>query len=333
MFGRNAQISLLFNHSRASLIVTVVLAMATFTFAQQQAQASQSSSSPAQSLAQTALTQPKAVTIAAGTHVALVLTHPLDSKSTHKGDQIYAQTTAPVLANDHVAIPAGTFVQGTVEKLSRNGSRGEMVLQSVAFVFQNGYIATVSGGANAESGEGTAFGNPDSGTKALAISAPFAGMGIGALIGSAAHTSQSSTLGATTVASSTPKGLAIGSIAGLAAGAIVSVVLLASSHHFYVDTGSAMDMVLPRPVSIEEAQFAAALRAPRVQIQPIVVNRIAPTPVSSSSVDSGTCYTPGTSGTPDTVIPGTPPVGDSPGTPPIVIPGIPASPEIPHPCP
>lgn len=45
------------------------------------------------------------------------------------------------------------------------------------------------------------------------------------------------------------------------------------------------------------------------------------------------CYTPGTLGTPDIVIPGIPAMGDSPGTPTTVIPGIPPTPPMPYPCP
>jgi len=39
----------------------------------------------------------------------------------------------------NVIIPAGTFVQGKVERLTRNGSRAEMALQSVSVMFPDGY--------------------------------------------------------------------------------------------------------------------------------------------------------------------------------------------------
>jgi hypothetical protein len=63
------------------------------------------------------------VTIPAGTHLALSLTHPVDSRATHRGDEIFAQTTSPVIVSNQVVIPAGAFVQGKVDKLSRRGSR------------------------------------------------------------------------------------------------------------------------------------------------------------------------------------------------------------------
>src|SRR5690348_16466668 len=59
---------------------------------------------------------PATVTIPAGTRLALVLTHPIQSRYIHRGDDIYAQVTSPVDSGNEVVIPAGTFVQGTVDK-------------------------------------------------------------------------------------------------------------------------------------------------------------------------------------------------------------------------
>jgi hypothetical protein len=63
-----------------------------------------------------------------------------------------------------------------------------------------------------------------------------------------------------TMSTSTPKGLAIGSMVGLAAGSIVSLVLLARSHHFYMATGSELDMVLPQAVTLVQGQRTDAER-------------------------------------------------------------------------
>jgi hypothetical protein len=270
------------------------------------------------------------ITIPPGTHLALALTHPIDSHSTHRGDEIFAQTTSPVIVSNQVVIPAGTFVQGKVEKMTRRGSRGELLMQSVSVVFPNGYVATINGPLNMESDEGTAWNNPSSAAKAGIIAAPLAGLGIGAAIGAAQHTTQSSTLGGTTITSSTPKGLAIGSVIGLAAGVAVALVLIARSHHFYVQEGSPLEMSLPQPVTLAQAQTtnteAATAPAPAVPKGP------PPSPMPASA-EHGTCYIPGRPGTPATYIPGTPAIGDSPGTPDTYIPGTPPTPPIPYPCP
>lgn len=147
---------------------------------------------------------------------------------------MYAQTTAPVLVGDRAVIPAGIFAQGKLDKVKRDSSRAEMQMSSAAIVFPDGYIASVTGPLNLESDEGTAWRDPSSAARAGAIIAPFAGAGIGALIGSAAHTTQSATLGGTTITSSSPKGVAIGSVVGLAVGGVVSIAILLDSRQFFV---------------------------------------------------------------------------------------------------
>src|SRR6516225_3912865 len=64
---------------------------------------------------------PAPVTLPAGTELALILTHPIDSKATRRGSTVFAETTAPVLIDDQVVIPAGAFVQGRVERMARQG--------------------------------------------------------------------------------------------------------------------------------------------------------------------------------------------------------------------
>ena len=298
---------------------------------QEPAQSEQNVPAPAAALPESAAQPDAPITVPAQTQFALVLTHPIDSKSMHRGDDIYAQTTAPVAVGDQVVIPAGTFVQGQIDKLSRKGSRSEIALQSFSVLFPNGYVANVKGPENIESDEGTAWNNPSGGAKAGAFIAPMAGAGIGAAIGSAAHTTQSSTLGGTTITSSSPKGVAIGSVAGLAAGAVAMVVLLTHSHSFYVQLGSPMTMTLQQPMTLAANQVADALR--QAQLQPPPPPPIAPQPQPAPPVNHGICYTPTIPGTPPTVIPGTPPIGNLPGTPSIVIPGTPSIPGSPYPCP
>src|ERR1700686_3398979 len=55
------------------------------------------------------------VTLLAGTRIALVLTHDIQSRSVRRGDDIYAQITSPVTSGNQLVIPPGTFVQGKVD--------------------------------------------------------------------------------------------------------------------------------------------------------------------------------------------------------------------------
>ena len=277
---------------------------------------------------------PATETLPAGTRLALVLTNPIFSNTTHHGDSIHTQTTAPITVGDHVVIPGGVFVQGKVDKLTRRGNHAEMEMQSASVIFPDGYVANIAGPVTIETDEGTAELNPSGGVKAGAIIAPIAGLGLGALIGNAAHTTQSSSLGGNTITTSTPKGLAIGSLVGLAAGGVVALALLTHSHQFFVDVGSPMEMTLPQPLVLSEDHIANAIREAQEHPAPVPMVAPRPLPVSfpPSPVDHGTCFTPGTPGTPPTVIPGITGANGVPG-PPTVIPGTPPTPGTPYPCP
>lgn len=293
------------------------------------------------------------VTVPAGTRIALVLTYPIQSRSVHRGDDIYAQITSPVNAGAAIAIPPGTFVQGKVDKLEQRSGRAQLHLQSMAITFPDGYVAPVPGPVTMQSYEGYALRDPSKGHVAAAFALPMAGAGLGALIGHSVASSQPGTLtsslplgcsgpppGCLTSSLSVPasKGpsTVIGAAVGGAVGAVASIVMLTSSHHFFLDVGSPVEMVLQQPMSLQRAQVDAAVRQSAehpVATQPVAQRPVmqAPSPDMSSS-DRGTCYTPETPGTPPTVIPG--PVGPDgiPG-PPTIIPGTPPIPGTPYPCP
>ena len=291
------------------------------------------------------------VTVPAGTRIALVLTHPIQSRYIHRGDDIYAQVTSPVNYGNEVVIPPGTFVQGTVDKLAVKGGRGELHLQSLSITFPDGYVAPVSGPVTLESTDGYALKDPGNGRVLGGIAFPLAGSGLGALIGHFAASSKSSTITSTlppgctgpppgclssslTVPPNKGESTVIGAAVGGAIGFVASLVVLTSSHNFFMDVGSPVEMVLQQPLSLQHDQVADAVRQSEerpVAQQPIASRPVIPPPPPNA--DHGTCYTPGTPGTPDTVIPGTPPNGDFPGTPSTVIPGIPATPPTAYPCP
>jgi hypothetical protein len=272
------------------------------------------------------------VTIPAGTRLALVLTSPVASKTVHRGDTIYAQSTAPVAVGNSVAIPAWTFVQGKVKKLVRNGTRAEMSLDSVSVIFPDGYVANVAGPLNLETDEGTAWKVASKGGMIGAIAAPAIGGAAGALIGHAANSSSGMTLNGLTINPDRLQSTAIGTMAGLGAGGILGMVFLFHSRQFYVDVGSPMELTLPQPLTLAQAQVDDAIRNSQSQPPPIPPVARHPSPPDPWPTFTHTCYTPDTPGTPPTVIPGTPPMGDAPGTPDIVIPGPPAIPGTPYPC-
>lgn len=289
---------------------------------------------------------PSIVTIPAGTRLALVLIQPVETRYIRRGDDIYAQITSPVNSANEVVIPRGTFVQGTVDKIERNGGRAEIRLQAMAITFPDGYVIPITGPMTLESSDGYAIRDPGSKRVAGAIALPLAGLGIGALIGHSAGSSQSSltnTLppgcvgpppGCLSSTMSTPgtagKDAAIGAVIGGATGALASMFLLFSSHHFYLDAGSPVQAMLQQPVTLQQNEVATAVR--QSEDHPAPQQAVAPRPLPPTPLDTGICWTPGTPGTPPTMIPGVPGPDGIPG-PPTIIPGTPPTPGTPYPCP
>jgi hypothetical protein len=289
------------------------------------------------------------VTVPAGRRIALVLTQPIQTRYIRRGDDIYGQIVSPVTAGREVVIPPGTFVQGKVDKIERQGGRGEVRLQSMSITFPDGYTAPVAGPLMLESPDGYALKDPGNGRAIGAFALPAAGAGVGALIGHFTANSQPNTITSTlppgctgpppgclssslTTPGSTAKGTIIGAAIGGAVGAVASIALLFNTHNFFLDVGSPVEMVLQQPLTLEQDQVAEAVRDAQqhpIREQPIAQRPQPPPPPP----DSGTCWTSGTPGTPGTDIPGTPATPGSPGTPPIHIPGIPPTPPTPHPCP
>lgn len=279
-----------------------------------------------------AVSQPPPITVPAGTRLTLVLTSSVNSRKAKNGDQISAQVTSPIVLGDQVAIPAGTFVQGNVQKLSRDGTRAEMLLQSASLVFPNGYIAKAGGPVNVESEDWTAWNNPSAKTKAGMFVAPLAGLGLGLAIGSATDKTTTTNLGLLTVQNTSHAGLVAGAAIGGGIGTAVSIVLLARSHSFYIEEGAPLSMALPQAVTLSQSQINEAARD-AATVPAVPVTKPHPPYAAPGSTDHGTCWTPGTPATPPTVIPGTPAIGDSPGTPSTTIPGNPGTPPTPYPCP
>ncbi len=291
-------------------VVLPVLLIALACTAQEKAQIrtpTNSQNNDSQNSSSTAPTAGSAVTIPAGTRFALVLTNPVASKSIRRGDDIYTQTVAPIVVGDQVVIPPGTFVQGKLDKLSRNGTRAEIRLQSASVVFSNGFVANAAGPTNVEGEEGTAWQVAGGGNVAGAIVAPLAGLGLGTLIGHAAGGKGTDVNGM----NFNPGGLkstAIGGMVGLAAGGVVSFIFLAHSRQFFVDVGSPMQMTLPQPLTLAQGPVSDALRD--AQAHPVTSMPVAkgpPPPAVPAPASTGTCYTPDT--------PGTPTIGNAPGTP------------------
>ena len=232
-----------------------------------QTQPEPSSSSKSQTSAQApALPERSTVTIPAGTRIALVLTHDVQSRSMRRGDDIYAQITSPVTSGNEMVIPPGTFVQGKVDKLQQRAGRAELHLQSMSITFPDGYVASIHGPVTLESDEGYALKDPGQKRTIGFVVLPAAGAGVGALIGHSVGQAQSQVTSnfppgciggppfcgpiTTPVFGTKAKDAIIGAGIGGAVGFVASLVLLTSSHNFFLDVGTPVEMTLQQPLTL-----------------------------------------------------------------------------------
>jgi hypothetical protein len=82
------------------------------------------------------------ITVPMGTLVALNLISSIKSKSTRPGDPVRAVVAFPLAIGTRVAIPAGTFVEGVVDKVNahpRAGGSASAQLRLTRLLFANGY--------------------------------------------------------------------------------------------------------------------------------------------------------------------------------------------------
>lgn len=211
------------------------------------------------------------VIVPVGTSVPLLLTRPLNSHDIHSGDSVFAQVSNPVMVDDGVAIPAGTFVRGKVDQLRRNGTRAELMMRSASLLVGS-TVVDLGGPVKIESEEWTAYNNPEGRRKAAIILAPILGTALGLGIGAAVDKPHTVTVGGgmvsnggislpaptLTYSETSHKGLLIGSAVGGLTGTIASFTLLARNQGFYLETGTPLHLTLNSPVFLTRAQIAVA---------------------------------------------------------------------------
>jgi len=196
----------------------------------------------------------KIYTVPAGTKVLLELRSAVDTKSAKPGDGVYLSSTFPVVVGNRVMIPNGVYVQGTVDRVQRGGIRAKAQLDMhfTSIIFPNGSVVEIPGVVDSvpgsrdqkvvNGGEGTIQQNGDKGRnagKAAEIALP-TGAGVGTIGGAASgHPLE-------------------GGLAGLAAGAatVGIVSLFTRNADLFIPRGTQVEMVLQRPLLLEEANLA-----------------------------------------------------------------------------
>lgn len=234
------------------------------------------------------------IVVPAGTSVPLALTEPVLARSAKAGESVYAETAFPVVVNNQMAIPPGTYVQGQIDTLTRPGwlsPHAQFQIHFTKIIFTTGYTVELTDPQN--SNQEAPGGAPASTVTAKPQPLP----------------------GDVLAAVATP------------------YVVVSSVSDVLLDNGSQIEMVLQVPLRLNADKIAAAVRQsdakPSFQFKS--ATRCRPIPATLGTSDT---VIPGTPGTPPTVIPGGPGMPDTvipgtPGTPPTVIPGTASTPAVP----
>lgn len=214
----------------------------------------------------------KSYVVPAGTKVLLQLRSSINTKSAKLGDGVYLASTFPVVVGNRVMIPAGVYVQGVVDRVARAGrvkGKAQLDMHFTSMIFPNGSVVEIPGVVNILPGakkqsikgdnEGTIEQDSDKTRdmgKVAEVSVP-AGATVGAIGGMGSGHALA------------------GGVAGIGAGLATAglVALFTRGADVNIESGAQVEMVLQRPLVLEEADLsnapAAALAPAPEQPQPL----------------------------------------------------------------
>ncbi len=207
-----------------------------------------SPSSPSTSTPATPASAP--IIVPVGTRLPLVLHNAITTRNAQPGDPIYLETLFPIVQNDKILIPAGSYVQGEIMEAKRPGrvkGRGELRVRLTTMILPNSYMVDLNampnsagtGGGETVNNEGKVVGDTDKASDAgTVIKSTAAGAGIGGIAGGA-------------------RGAGIG--AGIGAAAGLGAVLLSRGPDAELPRGSTIEAVIDRSIFLEadKVQFTA----------------------------------------------------------------------------
>jgi type IV secretion system protein VirB10 len=184
--------------------------------------------------------------VPSGTRLPLILHNAATTKNAKAGDPVYLETLFPVVIDDRILIPAGSYVQGEILEARRPGKvkgTGEIRLRLNSMILPNGYAVNFNavptnagtGGGEGTDKEGNVHGDTD---KAGDVATIAKSTGIGAGVGG--------------IATQSAKGAGIGAGAGAAAG--LAAVLLTRGPELELPRGTTVDVVLDRNVYLDASR-------------------------------------------------------------------------------
>jgi hypothetical protein len=221
---------------------------------------------------------PADYTVQAGTHIPLGLINSVSTKHSAPGDRIYLETVFPIVIDNHIVIPPGSYVMGTVTEIKKPGrvhGRAELYVRFDSLTLPNGVTRDfrsrlgqidARGDERLDRKEGKIQGDSNKGSDVRTVAETAAGgASIGAIAGSAAgHAGM---------------GAGIGGAAGAAAG--LAGVLLSRGPDAVLAKGSTIEMILDRPLVFEPSEVNFATTAGNANYSN------GPGPTSKSQTSSG----------------------------------------------
>ncbi len=196
---------------------------------------------------------PNQVVIPAGTQIPLALNQAISTKNAREGDPVYAQTTFPFVLNDHILVPAGTYVQGRISHVQRAGrvkGRAEILMHFTTLIYPSGYTVILPGSIQNMPGadktsmkdqEGTVREDSQTGAKLGQATKDAGEVGTVGVLGGLAG-------GA--------KGAEIGGVGGAAVGAIIG--LFSRGSDVKLEPGTTIQMVIQRDVPLDASRMSVA---------------------------------------------------------------------------
>lgn len=195
--------------------------------------------------------------IPAGTKVPLALKHAISTRGSREGDAVYAETTFPVVLNDRVLIPAGTYVQGRISHIQQAGrlkGRAEVLMHFTTLIYPSGYTVLLPGSLeNAPGVDKTRVKDQEGTIRADSQTAE--------KVGTVAGTAASGTvIGAATAGG---KGALIGAGIGGAVGS--AIALLTRGNDVKMDAGTTLEMIIQRDVPVDGSRVPSVTRTTAVE--------------------------------------------------------------------
>ncbi|HEY1799669.1 MAG TPA: hypothetical protein VGG46_01945 [Terriglobales bacterium] len=196
---------------------------------------------------------PNQVVIPAGTQIPLALKQAISTKNAREGDPVYAETTFPFVLNDHILVPAGTYVQGRISHVQRAGrvkGRAEILMHFTTLVYPSGYTVILPGSIQNMPGADKTSMKDQEGTVREDSQT-------GAKLGTATRDAgEAGTVGVLGGLAGGAKGAEIGGAGGAAVGAIIG--LFSRGSDVKLEPGTTIQMVIQRDVPLDSSRISVA---------------------------------------------------------------------------